>query len=1103
MESKESESTQPVKGGKEILAHFKSICKFLGKHALLITLILAIGLQFVPNGEGTFPWGGIYMRMQAQDLPIADQWAEQSILQGIKSQVTSSVNQEYPNLPDANKKTLVDEKVAEFKKDAAKEIATQTKTTSEQIKDHFMYEENGKKFVYMPDIDTYYYLRGARNLLEKGHTYDELKNGIPWDNHVIAPLGRETSASLAPSYMYVYIFKVFKIFSPSINLMDAANYFPIIFMLLALFPAFFLGRKLAGNLGGFFSVTMVAILPAIMARTPWGHADTDAYNIFFPLLITWLVVEMVYAKGWKNKSIFCGLAALSMGLYSIFWGTWQFIFYFNICALIALGGATYANSVLSNKWKLALACLVIIGIFCSFGNNMLWPAIFYLAAVLVLVAATVKALLAKKLGSAFSKVKPTLYQILALVVATVIAIFIFHGRKAFNVISITILKATSIQTLKQAAHSSLWPNVYTTVAELNPGSFNTIIGSLGGKVFFFLALLGVFLLITQNSKRKFWYGAAFLVWFFITISTQSVAIFIAGLALLGLSLIFEKTDYAKVFGGVLMLIWFGGTVYASLKGIRFTLLAGPAFAIAFASAIGLITSKLSNWADKQIHINKIISTTLIIALVGLMLMNPVSGKGLVKESYIRATSDVPLVNDAWWNVLTKIKEDSPPNAIINSWWDFGHHFKYIADRAVTFDGGSQNSPMAHWIGRTLQTDNEKEAVGILRMLDCGSNTAYEKILNETGDIHESISIIKQIILLDKSNASKVLSGKGLNPDEILPLTHCDPPEDYFIVSADMTGKAGVWSHFGLWDFDKADIWKNYRKMPKETAVEKMTEKFGYSENKAEDLYDEVQALGSEKEANSWISPWPSFQGNPAACKAAKGQLICNNIYINASTLKADIVLPQGRGVAYSVAVPTGDGFKEIVQEKFSAKVSVLLVPREGGKYQAILVDPLLAKSMYTRLFYLDGHSTTCFEKFTNAQQIVSGPIFVWKVDWTCGQDNKLNVLEPKSEVAEGNTVAVNYIGYLDNGTVFDSSLPDWQNENISQDSEFSADFKTLSFIAGSGQMIKGVDKAVIGMKQGEVKTIRISPEDAYGTDPKKHPLGNKTLNFKLRVVSIH
>lgn len=64
----------------------------------------------------------------------------------------------------------------------------------------------------------------------------------------------------------------------------------------------------------------------------------------------------------------------------------------------------------------------------------------------------------------------------------------------------------------------------------------------------------------------------------------------------------------------------------------------------------------------------------------------------------------------------------------------------------------------------------------------------------------------------------------------------------------------------------------------------------------------------------------------------------------------------------------------------------------------------------------------------------------------------------------GDTVKVDYTGTLTDGTVFDSSVG-----------------KTpLEFTVGAGQMIKGFDNAVLGMKVGQNKTVVLPPEDAYG-----------------------
>jgi|TARA_Y100000310_G_scaffold262381_1_gene272017 FKBP-type peptidyl-prolyl cis-trans isomerase 2 len=67
-------------------------------------------------------------------------------------------------------------------------------------------------------------------------------------------------------------------------------------------------------------------------------------------------------------------------------------------------------------------------------------------------------------------------------------------------------------------------------------------------------------------------------------------------------------------------------------------------------------------------------------------------------------------------------------------------------------------------------------------------------------------------------------------------------------------------------------------------------------------------------------------------------------------------------------------------------------------------------------------------------------------------------------VKKGDKIKVNYTGTLDDGTVFDTS-----------------DGKApLEFEAGSGNVIKGFDEAVIGMEKGEEKNVKIEAKDAYG-----------------------
>jgi len=73
-------------------------------------------------------------------------------------------------------------------------------------------------------------------------------------------------------------------------------------------------------------------------------------------------------------------------------------------------------------------------------------------------------------------------------------------------------------------------------------------------------------------------------------------------------------------------------------------------------------------------------------------------------------------------------------------------------------------------------------------------------------------------------------------------------------------------------------------------------------------------------------------------------------------------------------------------------------------------------------------------------------------------------------VKQGDNVKVHYTGKLLDGSVFDSS----------------EGRDPLEFTVGTGQMIAGFDKGVVGMVLDEQKEITIPPEEAYGIyDPAK------------------
>ncbi|MCQ1536972.1 peptidylprolyl isomerase [Methanosarcina sp. KYL-1] len=81
-------------------------------------------------------------------------------------------------------------------------------------------------------------------------------------------------------------------------------------------------------------------------------------------------------------------------------------------------------------------------------------------------------------------------------------------------------------------------------------------------------------------------------------------------------------------------------------------------------------------------------------------------------------------------------------------------------------------------------------------------------------------------------------------------------------------------------------------------------------------------------------------------------------------------------------------------------------------------------------------------------------------------------------VESGDTISVDYVGELEDGTVFDTSVKEVAVEAGTYNE--MRGYEPLTFTVGAGQMIKGFDEGVVGMKVGEEKTLKIPPEEAYG-----------------------
>ncbi|HGJ67484.1 TPA: hypothetical protein ENS27_19150, partial [bacterium] len=108
-----------------------------GKTAKIIMTILLILIPVILT---------IYIRTLPQYLPATEIWAENSVYNYYRNIIAQQVNNQYPNLPQAQRDILINQQFEQFKAANKADLDASIKQTSDYFKTGFRYTENGKEW---------------------------------------------------------------------------------------------------------------------------------------------------------------------------------------------------------------------------------------------------------------------------------------------------------------------------------------------------------------------------------------------------------------------------------------------------------------------------------------------------------------------------------------------------------------------------------------------------------------------------------------------------------------------------------------------------------------------------------------------------------------------------------------------------------------------------------------------------------------------------------------------------------------------------------------------------------------------------------------------
>ncbi len=758
-------------------------------------------------------------------------------------------------------------------------------------------DQNG--LPYFSEMDSYYNYRITQDYMNHGYSGDTIQNGTPWDLHSSYPSGRSAAYPPLIAIITAFVYKLVNSFA-NVPLNAVAIWLAPFVASLAVIPAYLFVRRLTNDYGGITAGILVGLTPWYFIHTYAGFFDTDMFNMIFPIVVAGFFILSILAKDIRTRTIYVITSAISLLVYSAAWEGWPYMFWLVIST--ALVYILVSNYLLKMK--------------------------------------TIKPIKEYSSKTKWFLDQPALFSLVVFAILGAVLLSIYLGPSGF-INSLNIIGATQLQS---AVTGTSYPNIYVSVGELQVPSISEVVGEVGGILPFALGILAIPLLLwklkPENTKKENTKRAN-------TIPkrkskprkrTKKPKTEVIEEKIEKHNVIVDphvlETKKNYLLYAVLFAIWLIGTGIQLKQGSRFL----EQFALPIALGAGVFVGLIVPYFAKYIK-NARYCTLAVLALIALVAVSPVYG------AYSSANSIAPGTDDSMYNSMLWVKNNTAQNTVLTSWWDFGHLFTAIGDRPVTFDGGSQNTPRAYWVGKALSMSDENLSAGILRMLTSSGDQGYLTLENYTHDTGKSVEILDKILPVDKQTAQTILTSQyNLTPQQaqdVLQYTHTDNSAPHeLILSSDMIGKASVWTYFGNWNF------QNNR---------------GQSY-----LYSAQQAVTQQVNGTTVIGAQNGVVAQINGTKISAGIQYSQNNQTQILEPHKLIVVQNGNIV-----------MNQLVSN--SSPYSILLI-NQNGTYIAVAMSKELEDSMFTRMFFENGAGLSKF-KLVHAEGGILDPYgtTVWNV----------------------------------------------------------------------------------------------------------------------------
>ena len=505
------------------------------------------------------------------------------------------------------------------------------------------------------EFDPFFNYRATQYIVDNGiPAYFEWDDSLSWHPH-----GRDVSSSSQVT-LHLTAAVTYWIFGGGNNLYDFTILFPVIFGSLSAIVIFALVRVIGGTTAGLFSALLFSISLPILIRSPIGWFKSEPLGLFFALLAVYLLLSGINSQ---NKKIsFSKL--VGAGIFTAFsisaWGGNQFFIMPLALFFIALPFLRTDHRFII--WAIPVYTISTIIISLAF-ERVSSNFIFGLGGILLIFSTLflVSCILIQN-KSTKNKTRNGLIFLIAFLI----------------IIPLVLVVNSESQFLPSASHrylNALNPFLTTTdplVDSVSEHATTTLAQSfLFHSVLMIFSGLGIWLIIKNIQNKKFNFIKNDMLLFAL---------------ILGITGVYVSSTFVRleVFASISVIV---------LASLGLTVLTKEFFKIR---------------SESKKSIGNLIKLPYVIGIILLLVIpmvypvgSEVSRLTNTPPTILNGGSAYAIATDDWLDALDWIKNNTPKDAVVASWWDYGYWISTMGERATLADNSTISTKIIQNIAKML------------------------------------------------------------------------------------------------------------------------------------------------------------------------------------------------------------------------------------------------------------------------------------------------------------------------------------------------------------------------------------------------------------------